>query len=116
MRQRGSASRTPGKGGSMSQRPTLDSILGQLRAMKPELSERYHVASVALFGSYVQHRESDTSDLDVLISFREAPSLLRFLEIENSLSDRLGVKVDLVMEEALKPNIGRRIRQELIPV
>lgn len=100
----------------MSQRPTLEVILEKLRAMKAELGARYLVDRVALFGSYVHHREKDTSDLDLLVSFKEAPSLLRFIELENCLSDRLGVKVDLVMENALKPRIGQRIQQDLIPV
>jgi len=32
------------------------------------------------------------------------------------LSDLLGVKVDLVMKQALKPAIGRRILDEVVPV
>jgi predicted nucleotidyltransferase len=42
--------------------------------------------------------------------------LLRFIELENELSDELGVKVDLVMREALKPRIGERILEEVVPV
>ncbi len=39
-------------------------------------------------------------------------SLLRFIELENYLSDLLGVKVDLVEKETLKPSIGRCILEE----
>jgi predicted nucleotidyltransferase len=87
-----------------------------LRSQLPSLALRYHVDSLGLFGSYVRHENRPDSDLDVLITFSEAPSLLRFIELENHLSDLLGVKVDLVMRDALKPQIGRRVLAEVVPV
>jgi predicted nucleotidyltransferase len=39
--------------------------------------------------------------------------LLTFCELENQLSDQLGVKVDLVMKTGLKPHIGERILAEV---
>ena len=50
------------------------------------------------------------------MSFSQTPSLFRYVELENYLSDLLGVKVDLVMQEALKPRIGQRILREVVPV
>jgi predicted nucleotidyltransferase len=32
------------------------------------------------------------------------------------MSELLGVKVDLVMKDSLKPTIGKRILQEVVPV
>jgi predicted nucleotidyltransferase len=87
-----------------------------LREMLPFLAERYHVASLGLFGSYLHGKPRPDSDLDVLVTFDEAPSLLRFIELENYLSDRLGVKVDLVPRESLKPRIGERVLREVVPV
>jgi len=87
-----------------------------LRRQLPSLARRYHVASLGLFGSYVRHENRPDSDLDVLVTFSEAPSLLRLIELENHLSDLLGVKVDLVMREALKPRIGRQVLAETVPV
>jgi predicted nucleotidyltransferase len=48
------------------------------------------------------------------VTFREAPST--FIGIENYLSDTLGVKVDLVMKDALKPAIGRNVLREAVVV
>ncbi|RMG12679.1 MAG: nucleotidyltransferase, partial [Cyanobacteria bacterium J055] len=39
--------------------------------------------------------------------------LLTFCQIENELSDRLSVKVDLVMRTDLKPRIGDRLLAEV---
>jgi predicted nucleotidyltransferase len=101
---------------AMSEPRPLDRIMNTLRALKPELEARYQVEKMALFGSYVRHAERRGSDLDLLVSFKEPLSLLRFIELENILSESLGVKVDLVMEAGLKPNIGRRILEEMVPV
>ena len=40
--------------------------------------------------------------------------LLKFINLENYLSDILGVKVGLVMKETLKPKIGKRILEEVV--
>ena len=100
----------------MSDTAGTDSILRTLRALKPELEALFRVERLALFGSYAREGQGEASDLDLLVSFSEPPSLLGFIELENALSASLGVKVDLVMEEALKPGIGRRIRQEMVLV
>ncbi len=94
----------------------IDGLVEALRAVKPELESRYQVEHLAVFGSLTKGEGGPDSDLDVLVSFREAPSMLRFIQLENELSDRLGVKVDLVMRDALKPRIGRRILQEMVQV
>jgi predicted nucleotidyltransferase len=87
-----------------------------LRQQLPSLAHRYHVASLGVFGSYARHQNRPDSDLDVLVTFSKTPSLLRLIELENHLSDLLGIKVDLVMREALKPQIGRQILDEVVPV
>ena len=95
---------------------SIDQLVARLRVLMPELEARFRIQHVALFGSYVHAEQTPDSDLDVLVSFDEVPSLLTFVEIEDFLSDSLNVKVDLVMEEALKPHIGRRIHEDLVPV
>ena len=82
----------------------------------PDLANRYKVKSLEIFGSYLYGRQKKGSDLDVLVEFNEPPSLLKFIELEYRLADLLSVKVDLVMKDALKPAIGRRILEEAIPV
>ncbi len=101
------------------QRPPfqLDATLRLLRNHLPELRERYGVRALWLFGSYVRGEQRRRSDLDVLVEFDDRPlSLLKFIELEHNLSDLVGIKVDLVEKGALKPAIGRRILQEVIPV
>ncbi|MGH8056800.1 MAG: nucleotidyltransferase family protein [Candidatus Entotheonellia bacterium] len=100
----------------MQQPLDLTQIMAILRRLLPTLARQYHVQSLAVFGSYVRHAQRPGSDLDVLVTFKEPPGLLRFLALENFLTDVLGIKVDLVMREALKPAIGEHVLQELVPV
>lgn len=95
---------------------SLEKILEILRQQLPMLAERYSVEKLELFGSYVRSEQKNDSDLDILVTFKEVPSLLTFIAIENYLSDLLGVKVDLVMKDSLKPKIGQQILREAIPV
>ena len=88
----------------------------KLRQQFPLLAVDYHIKSLGLFGSYVRKEQHEKSDLDILVEFQETPSLLEYIELENYLSDMLGVKVDLVMKNALKQRIGQRILEEVEPV
>lgn len=99
----------------MAARP-IDGYLLTLRQHLPELAEKYHVRSLEVFGSYVRGEQKAGSDLDVLVTFNEAPGLFEFIEMEDRLSEALGVKVDLVMKSALKPRLEQRILHEAIPV
>jgi predicted nucleotidyltransferase len=78
------------------------------------LQELYKVKELGIFGSYVRQEQTETSDVDVLVEFYETPSLLKFVNLENYLSDNLGVKVDLVHKAGLKPRIGERILAEVV--
>lgn len=94
----------------------IEIYITKLRQHLPALAARYRVRSLGVFGSYARHEERDDSDLDLLVTFDDPPGLLKFMEMENYLSDLLGVKVDLVMRDALKPRIGERILEEVIAV
>jgi len=88
----------------------------KLELLKPDLKERFKVKTIGLFGSYVRGEQTNTSDLDILVDFYETISLFRFIELEDFLSQQLGVKVDLVMRDALKLRIKDSILNEAIYV
>jgi len=78
------------------------------------LRKKYGVKEIGIFGSYIRGKTRKNSDLDILVDFDRNIDLLQFVNLENHLSDILGVKVDLVMKDALKPRIGRHILTEVI--
>ena len=87
----------------------LDVIIHRLRDDLPRFKREYAVRSLGIFGSYIHGRQRKGSDIDILVDFDEVPSMFRFLDFERELSRLLGVSVDLVQKEALKPAIGKRI-------
>ena len=97
-------------------RRTLDVLLAQLTALLPQLEAQHHVRALEVFGSYVRGEATPSSDLDLLVTFEQTPTLFGFVALENYLSDTLGVKVDLVMKDSLKPSIGQYILAEAQPV
>lgn len=94
----------------------LEEIKKKLEELKPSLEEKFKVKTMGIFGSYIKGEEKEKSDLDILVEFEEPVSLLKFIELENCLSDSVGVKVDLVMKSVLKPRIGKHILKEVVNI
>jgi predicted nucleotidyltransferase len=97
--------------------PSLETLLDTLREQLPDLRDRYGVRTLGIFGSHVHGNPRRGSDLDILVEFDDRPlTLLQFIELENHLGEMLGIKVDLVERDTLKPAIGRRILGEVVRV
>ncbi|MCX5856293.1 MAG: nucleotidyltransferase family protein [Deltaproteobacteria bacterium] len=88
-------------------------IIKIIRNNKPEMESHYGVQRLGLFGSYVREKQSKRSDIDILVIFNRDVDLFEFLDLREYLEDKLHTKVDLVMESALKPAIGKRILSEV---
>ena len=94
----------------------IDRIIMELRENKSVLEEKYKVKTLGVFGSYVRGEQKKSSDLDILVEFREPIGLFKFMELEEFLGNNTGIKVDLVSKKALKPRIGKHILDEVINV
>ncbi len=95
---------------------TLTEIKNILKKHETELRKRYGIKRLGIFGSYLRGEAKEKSDLDILVEFEQDADigLLKFVGMENYLSDLLGVKVDLVDKSALKPRIGKHILKEVV--
>jgi predicted nucleotidyltransferase len=92
-------------------------ITKRLQVMLPGLRQEYGVSDLWLFGSYVRSEQTTDSDVDILVTFdNPSLSLIEFIQLEQHLSAVLGLKVDLVEREMLKPTIGENILQEAIAI
>lgn len=91
----------------------LKEIQQVLKGLKPDLEVRYAVKDLGLFGSYLRGEADAGSDVDILVDFSKTVTLFQFARLANELSDRLGINVDLVMKDALKPGIGEYILAEV---
>ena len=88
-------------------------IIKIIRNIKPEMESHYGVKRLGLFGSYVKKKQRKKSDIDILVTFSRNIDLFDFLDLREYFEGQLHAKVDLVMESALKPAIGKRILAEV---
>ena len=95
---------------------TTESIKETLAEHRAELKKLFKVQEIGLFGSYVRDQQNESSDIDILVEFDEPIGLISFVGLKNYLSDLLGVEVDLVMKDALRPRIGKRILKQVVYV
>ncbi len=92
----------------------ITEIKRKIKRLEPSLKKDFSVKKIGIFGSYLRGEEKKRSDLDILVEFNKEPSFFVFLELEEFLSNLLNVKVDLVMKDSLKPNIGKQILREVV--
>jgi len=97
-------------------RLSLEEIQTILREHLPELRRQFGVRSLEIFGSYTRGSAKKRSDLDILVEFERIGTLLEYIRLEQTLTDLLGIKVDLVDKSTLKHGIRARILREAIPV
>lgn len=95
---------------------TLEEIKSKLEAIKPMLKACYKVETIGIFGSYSRGEQTEKSDLDLLVTFSEPIGVYGFIEVEEFIKKKLGVKVDLVQKGALLPMIKEQILSETVQV
>jgi predicted nucleotidyltransferase len=93
---------------------TLEEIKAILIPYKPFLVEKFKIWELGIFGSYVRGEQNKDSDVDILVEFSQVPTLFDLVEIEYSISDKLGLPVDLVDKKSLKAALCEQILNETV--
>ncbi len=70
------------------------------------------VIEASVFGSFTRGEVQPDSDLDLLVRYKETVSLFDVGGLKYELEKLLGIKVDLISRDYLKPRIKKRILQE----
>jgi predicted nucleotidyltransferase len=94
---------------------TRDHILSALQSERAAL-ERLGVASLRLFGSAARDEAKENSDADFLVRFKDAPTFDAYMALKFLLEDKLGGRIDLVTEAALRPELREAIEREAVRV
>ncbi len=92
----------------------LDNIKRIINEHKQELTRKYKVRSMAVFGSYARSQQSKESDIDILVEFKESVGLLHLVSLENYLTDILNIKADLVPKDNIREELKDIILKEAI--
>jgi predicted nucleotidyltransferase len=91
-------------------------VLSKLRRNIRVIRRRFAVKGLSVFGSVARNEATHKSDIDVLVEFKDKATFDLFMDLKFYLEDMLGAGVDLVTDEALRPEIRKAIEQEKINV
>lgn len=80
----------------------LDKNIGQIK--------KYGVKQIGLFGSFATGRNTNNSDIDILVEFKAGEKTFdNYMDLKFFLEDILKRKVDLVIEKNIKPELKKEI-------
>lgn len=91
-------------------------IIELLGRHKAELTRRFGVLRLALFGSAARDEAGQDSDVDILVSFDGPATSARYFGVQFYLEDLLGRPVDLVTDRALRSELRPYVEREAIHV
>ncbi|NLE09470.1 MAG: nucleotidyltransferase family protein [Dehalococcoidales bacterium] len=77
---------------------------------------RHQVARAGIFGSVADGTSTDSSDLDLLIRFKNETSLFDFVSLKMDLESVLERKVDLVTYNSVHPLIKKKVMAQEIRI
>ena len=89
-------------------------IIQELKKVKPILSQKYGLTELALFGSFSRNEETDLSDIDIMVNFKNSMGLNYFdmvYDLEEIFKEK---KVQVVSRGGIKPKYFERIKEDLI--
>lgn len=88
-------------------------VVQKIVEMRKELSERFTVKRIGVFGSFARDEAGPDSDVDIIVDLAE-PTFDHYMDLKFTLEEVLGLPVDLVMADTVKPRLKPIIEQEVI--
>lgn len=89
--------------------PAASAILAKIEENMAKI-KGFGVKNIGLFGSFARGEQTDHSDIDILVEFHnDQKTFDNFMDLKFFLEDMLGRKVDLVILEAVKPDLKSSI-------
>lgn len=95
---------------------TRDETLKLLNDHAAEIRERFGVKRLAVFGSTARGEAREDSDVDVLVEFEGRATFDGYMGLKFFLEDLLHRNVDLVTQEAIRPQTRPSIERDLVDV
>ena len=91
----------------------VSDIQKRLKANAAQLKE-LKIRSLMIFGSFARGEQTSESDIDLLVEFSKPVGLFHFFDVQTFLESLLGRKVDLAVEDSIKPEMIGQIRREMV--
>ena len=95
---------------------SLEEIKSILKNLQEEIRKNYKAEVIGIFGSYARGEGKLESDIDVLVRFLEGATLFDFVGLSDFLEEKLGIKVDVVSERAIRKELKEKILNEVVAI
>ncbi len=73
-------------------------------------------SNVRVFGSVATGEDGPDSDIDLLIDLPATTGLLKVARLERLVSEAVGIRVDVVPSDDLRPDFASRVLKEAVPL
>jgi uncharacterized protein len=93
---------------------SCDEILDLLRSLQSDLTVRYKVRRIGVFGSCARREVRPDSDVDILVDFKDGADLFDLVELSDYLEEKIGRHVDLATPRALRPEIRDNVYRDVV--
>lgn len=91
-----------------------EEIIKILKEVNDLVRQRYKADIKGIFGSFARREESDKSDIDILVEFREGANLLHFVGLSLFLEEKLSQCVDIIPIDVIRKEIREPILNEVV--
>ena len=91
-------------------------VIALLSGKRDEITERFGVRSLSIFGSTARDEARPDSDVDILVEFVGPVTFDAHMGLLVYLEDLLGRRVDVVTASGIKPRLRPLIEQDLVRV
>lgn len=95
--------------------PTRD-LIQEKRTAILRIAREYGASNVRIFGSVARDEASAESDLDLIVRFEPSRSLLDHGGLVMDLRELLGIRVDVIDEDAMRSRFREHVLREAIPL
>lgn len=90
--------------------------LASNRAVIRRVVAAHRASNARVFGSVLHGRDTESSDLDILVDPTPDTTLMDVAAIQVELQHLLGVSVDVLTPNALPPSFRQEVLTEAVPV
>ncbi len=87
-------------------------VLNTLLSIRPQLSERFAVSKIGLFGSVLRDDYTANSDIDIIVDFSR-PVGIEFIDLAEFLESKFHRRVDLVSKNGINSKFFDLIKSEI---
>ncbi len=91
-------------------------VINFLKQNREFIQHEFGVVRMGLFGSFARETAREDSDVDIAVAMRDERIFRNFFRLEKYLQEHLRRKIDLGLEDSLKPLARQRVKEEIIYV